>query len=293
MVEQRLPIIGPTSASAPIEPVLRAGFEAAGRSVTLERWEPRPHQLGDALAKLRGRSYLGAVVMAPHKERTAAALSSLSEDAKVSGAVSVISRDRQRLVGHNTDVDGVRAGITAILPAVEGRWPRTAMVLGAGGGARAAVTVLIGAGFQHITVFNRHLHKAEALVADLAKIARHMELRARPWHETLLEAEVGRAGLLVDASGQGVADDGGLLPAEALPERLYLLDLALHRHESALMRSTKARGGTVANGRTSFLAAQAMAFHLWTGDDPPPGVLEEALAAALAEAGIEHGIVGD
>ena len=94
MVEQRLPIIGPTSASAPIEPVLRAGFEAAGRSVTLERWEPRPHQLGDALAKLRGRSYLGAVVMAPHKERTAAALSSLSEDAKVSGAVSVISRDR-------------------------------------------------------------------------------------------------------------------------------------------------------------------------------------------------------
>ncbi len=293
MVEQRLPIIGPASASAPIEPVLESAFETAGRAVVLERWEPRPHQLADTLAKLRGRSYLGAVVLAPYKERAADVLTTLSEDARVSGAVSVIARDGQRLRGHNADVDGIRAGLIAILPTVQGRWPRTALVLGAGGGARAAVTVLIGSGFQHISVFNRHLHKAEALVADLAKVARHMELRARPWHETVLEAELARAGLVVDASGAGEDGAASALRPEALPEHLFVLDLALQRDETLLMREARARGGTVANGQTSFLTAQATAFRLWTGLEAPAEVLREALSAALGSAGVEAGVVGD
>jgi len=261
--------------------------------VVVEHWEPRPHLLGEAIVKLRGREYLGAGVIAPHKERAAGLLGTLSDDARLSGAVNVIVRDGARLRGHNTDMDGIRAGLAAILPRVQGRWPRVAVVLGAGGGARAAVAVLIASGFQRVAVFNRHLHKAEALVAHFARNARHMELRARPWHETILEAEVSRAGLVIDASGLGADEAASSISAEALPDGLFVLDLALHHAATPLMREAKARGGTVANGQGSFIAAQAAALHLWTEAEPPVEVLREALSAALGAGDLESAVAGD
>jgi shikimate dehydrogenase len=293
MPEQRLPIIGTGSQTTPTEAVLRAGLDAAGLDVVVEHWEPRPHLLGEAIVKLRGREYLGAGVIAPHKEKAAGLLGTLSDDARLSGAVNVIVRDGARLRGHNTDMDGIRAGLAAILPRVQGRWPRVAVVLGAGGGARAAVAVLIASGFQRVAVFNRHLHKAEALVAHFARNARHMELRARPWHETILEAEVSRAGLVIDASGLGADEAASSISAEALPDGLFVLDLALHHAATPLMREAKARGGTVANGQASFIAAQAAALHLWTEKEPPVEVLREALSAALGAGDLESAVAGD
>jgi len=293
MPEQRLPIIGTGSQTTPTEAVLRAGLEATGLDVIVEHWQPRPHLLGESITKLRSREYLGALVIAPHKEKASSLVGSLSDDARLSGAVNVIVRDGTRLRGHNTDMDGIRAGLAAIFPRVQGRWPRVAVVLGAGGGARAAVGVLIGSGFQHVAVFNRHLHKAEALVAHFARNARHMELRARPWHETILEAEVSRAGLVIDASGLGADEAASSISAEALPDGLFVLDLALHHAATPLMREARTRGGTVANGQVSFLAAQAAAFRLWTGKEPPAEVLREALSSALGASDLEVAVAGD
>ena len=293
MPEQRLPIIGSSSQTTPIDGVLHAGLEAAGLEVVVEHWEPRPHRLGEAIAKLRGRDYLGALIIAPHKEKATTLVGTLSDDARLSGALNVIVREGTRLRGHNTDMDGIRAGLAAILPRVLGRWPRVAVVLGAGGGARAAVAVLIGSGFQHVAVFNRHLHKAEALVAHFARSARHLELRARPWHETILEAEVSRAGLVIDASGLGADEAASSISPNALPDHLFVLDLALHQSATPLMHEAKTRGGTVANGQASFLAAQAAAFCLWTGKEPPTEVLREALVSALGAADREVAVAGD
>ena len=293
MPERRLPIIGSQTDPSPIESVLRAALDAAGLTVTIEAWEPRPHLLGAALATLRTAGYVGAAVVSPHKERVTMLLPALSDDARVSGAVNVVVRDGPRLRGHNTDVDGIRAGLTALLPRVQGKWPRSAVVLGAGGGARAAVTVLIGSGFQHVAVFNRHLHKAEALVAHFARSARHMELRARPWHETILEAEVGRAGLVIDASGLGADAAASALPPEALPSGLYVLDLALHHASTPLMREAKERGGNVANGQASFLVAQAAAYRLWFGADPSAEVQRDALATLLGAPNGAVAVSGD
>jgi len=293
MPEQRLPIIGTGSQTTPTEAVLRAGLDAAGLDVIVEHWQPRPHLLGETIAKLRARDYLGALIIAPHKEKAASLVGGLSDDARLSGAVNVIVRDGSKLRGHNTDMDGIRAAMAAILPRVQGRWPRVAVVLGAGGGARAAVAVLIGSGFQHVAVFNRHLHKAEALVAHFARTARHLELRARPWHETILEAEVSRAGLVIDASGLGADEAASSISPEALPDGLFVLDLALHQAATPLMREARTRGGTVANGQVSFLAAQAAAFRLWNGKEPPAEVLREALSSTLGSSDLEVAVAGD
>ncbi len=278
---QRLPVIGQTTTHSAFEAVQRAALEAAGVDLQLERWERRPHQLSDAFDELRDGPFAGALVMAPHKERAAALVNALSEDAKATGAVNLALPDGQRLRGHNTDVDGLRAGLTALLPRVQGKWPRAAVVLGAGGGARAAVAVLVGSGFQRISLFNRHLHRAEAVVTHFARMTRHMELRARPWHETIMESELSKAGLLVDASGSGAEDGASPIPAELLPEGLFILDLVLDRATTTLMRDAKARGGTVANGRASFLASSAATFRLLTGGDPSPDVMRAALDAEL------------
>jgi len=290
---QRLPLIGQSFAHSAVEAVLRAAFEAAGLPIEIERWERRPHQLAAAVETLREDAFVGALIAAPHKEHVAGMMNSLSEDAKVSGAANVVVRTGANLRGHNTDLDGVRAGLTAILPKVAGKWPRQAVVLGAGGGARAVVAVLIGSGFQRIAVFNRHLHKAEAVVAHFARSARHLELRALPWHETFLEVELAKAKLLVNASGIGVEEGASPLPAELLGTGMFVLDLVLNHAATPLMREAQARGGTVANGHASFLAGSAETFGLLTGQAAPAEVMRAALAVELGlpEEGIA--VVGD
>ena len=294
MPATRLPIIGYPLTQTPLEGVLRAALAEIGSPIEIERWERRPHQLADALKEIRADdAFAGAIIASPHKEKAPPLSDALSDDARISGAVNVFVRVDGRLRGHNTDMDGIRAGLISILPRVKGKWPRNAVVLGAGGGARAVVAVLIGANFQHVAVLNRHLHKAEALVAHFARNARHMELRARPWHDAIIEAELSRAELLVNASGIGVQEGESPIPADLLPPDRYVLDLVLNRSSTPLMEQAAAEGGTVANGQGAFLRASSEAIGLLTGTTPAPDSLKSALATELGVPEEALAVVGD
>jgi shikimate dehydrogenase len=294
MPSTRLPIIGYPLSQTPLEGVLRAALDELGSGIEIERWERRPHQLADALRELRaGEDFAGAILASPHKEKAPPLADALSDDARISGAVNVFVRADERLKGHNTDADGVRAGLVSILPRVKGKWPRNAVVLGAGGGARAVVAVLIGSGFQHVAVLNRHLHKAEALVAHFSRTARHMELRARPWHDAIIEAELARAELLINASGIG--DDGSEspIPAGLLPPERYVLDLVLSHPTTPLMAEAQEHGGTATNGQGAFLAGCSEAVRLLTGKVPPVETMRTALATELGLPEEAGAVVGD
>jgi shikimate dehydrogenase len=294
MPATRLPIIGYPLNQTPHEGVLRAGLAEAGADVEIERWERRPHQLADALREIRGDDgFAGALIASPHKEKAPALSDALSDDARISGAVNVFVRVDGRLRGHNTDADGIRAGLASILPRVKGKWPRNAVVLGAGGGARAVVAVLIGSNFQHVAVLNRHLHRAEALVAHFSRAARHMELRARPWHDAIIEAELSRAELLVNASGIGVEEGESPIPADLMPDDRFVLDLVLNRSSTPLMEQAKAQGGTVANGQAAFLRASSETIRLLTGTAPAAEILRSALATELGVPEEALAVVGD
>jgi shikimate dehydrogenase len=294
MPANRVPIIGYPLSQTALEGVLRRTLAEVGQPMELERLERRPHQLADALRGVReGEDYAGALIASPHKEKAPPLSDWLSEDARLSGAVNVLVRQDGRLRGYNTDVDGIRAGLVAILPRVKGKWPRNAIVLGAGGGARAVAAVLIGAGFQHVAVLNRHLHKAEALVAHFSRTARHMELRARPWHDAIIEAELARAELLINASGIGGEEGESPIPAELLPPDRFVLDLVLNRTSTPLMEAAQAQGGTVANGQAAFLASTAATVKLLTGSAPPVETVRAALAAELGVPEEALAVVGD
>ena len=155
------------------------------------------------------------------------------------------------------------------------------------------VAVLIGAGFQHVAVLNRHLHRAEALVAHFSRAARHMELRARPWHDAIIEAELARAEVLINASGIGVQEGESPIPDELLPPDRYVLDLVLNRASTPLMEAATARGGTVANGQAAFLASTAATIKLLTGAAPAADTLRAALADELGVPEEGLAVVGD
>ena len=155
-----------------------------------------------SIERLRGDDYLGANVTIPHKERVVPMVDRLTEDAQATGAVNTITREGRRLVGHNTDVPAFKIALDELVG--RQKMPRTAVVLGAGGGARAVVHGLITGGFLRVVVFNRHLHRAEGLVRFFGKSAAHMELKAMPWHESIIEVELSKAKVLVNASSVGL-----------------------------------------------------------------------------------------
>ena len=146
--------------------------------------------------------------------------------------------------------------------------PKNAVIIGAGGGARAAVYTLVTAGFQRVIVFNRHLHRAEGLVKHFARSASHMELRAMTWHESVIEAELAKTKVLINASFVTDADTVSPIPAELLVPDLLVLDLMYVPVETQLLRDAKAAGAAdVMNGDTMLIHQTAAAFNLWTGRD--------------------------
>jgi len=158
--------------------------------------------------------------------------------------------------------------------------PRQAVILGAGGGSRAVVHGLIRAGFLRIVVFNRHLHRAEGLVKHFARSAAHMELRAMPWHESIIESELAKTKVLVNATSIGLASDVSPIPADVFPSNLLVLDLIYSR--TRFLRDAEAAGCTVMDGETMLLHQGAAAFTLWTGQPAPLELMARALAEARA-----------
>jgi shikimate dehydrogenase len=288
---KRVVLIGHPVAHSLSGAMQQAAFDAAGVPATYELWDRSPLELADAIAELRSDDFLGANVTIPHKEKAATLVDRLTEEAHATGAVNTITREGKRLVGHNTDVPGFRVALETLVG--KQRMPRQAVVLGSGGGARAVVHGLVAEGFQRIVVFNRHLHRAEGLVRFFARSAAHMELRAMPWHESIIEAELAKTKVLVNATAVGLHDDESPIPAELIPPDLLVMDLIYNPPRSRLLRDATAAGCQVISGEVMLLHQGAAAFTLWTGQAAPVELMHEKLAAGLAAVGADVGGAAD
>jgi shikimate dehydrogenase len=267
---KRVVLIGHPVAHSLSGAMQQAAFDALGIDATYELWDRAPIALADTIAELRGDDFLGANVTIPHKERVVPLVDKHTEEAGATGAVNTITREGKRLVGHNTDVPGFRVALDSLVG--KQKMPRTAVVLGAGGGARAVVHGLITEGFQRIIVFNRHLHRAEGLVKHFGKSAAHMELRAMPWHESIIEAELAKAKVLVNATSIGLTADVSPIPAATLHGELLVLDLIYST--TRLLRDAAAAGCSTADGELMLLHQGAAAFTLWTGVPAPLDLMQ-------------------
>jgi len=288
---KRVVLIGHPVAHSLSGAMQQAAFDAAGIPATYELWDRSPLELADAIGELRSDDFLGANVTIPHKEKAVTLVDRLTDEAHATGAVNTITREGKRLVGHNTDVPGFRVALETLVG--KQRMPRQAVVLGSGGGARAVVHGLVAEGFQRVVVFNRHLHRAEGLVRHFARSAAHMELRAMPWHESIIEAELAKTKVLVNATAVGLHDDESPIPAELMPPDLLVMDLIYNPPRSRLLRDAAAAGCQVLNGEVMLLHQGAAAFTLWTGQAAPVELMHEKLAAGLAAVGADVGGAAD
>ena len=256
-----------------------AAFEALGVDATYEPIDTPTVDLVDAIAALRGDEYLGANIGVPHKDRVGAMLDRLSDEAQATGAVDTITCDGDKLVGHNTDVVAFKPALEALVG--NQKMPRSAVVVGAGGGARAVVYSLISMGFQNVSLFNRHLHRGEKLAKHFARSASHMELKARPWHESVIEAELAKTDILINTSSVGREPDETPIPGEILPPDILVLDLHYAPEETRLLREAAAAGATrVMNGDVMLIGQTAAAFELWTGEKAPLDTIKKQLKAS-------------
>jgi len=242
----------------------QACFDELGIDAQYEPLDTLLMELPDTIGRLRDEDYLGANITVPYKDRVLPLVDRLTEEAQHTGAVDTITREGARLVGHNTDVIGFRVALDALIG--KQKMPKAAVVFGAGGGARAVVYALITGGFQRVVVFNRHLHRAEGLVRHFGRTAAHMELRALPWHESVIEAELAKTKVLINASAWPDSAEVSPIAAELLPPDLLVLDLSYAPAETRLVRDARAAGAVGAlNGDLMLLHQTAAACQLWTG----------------------------
>jgi len=279
----RVVLIGHPVAHSFSAAMQQAAFDALEIDARYELWDRRQIDLAEAIAELRGDDFLGANVTIPHKEHVVPMMDRLTDDAAVTGAVNVISREGQKLIGHNTDVTGFKAALDKVVG--KQKMPRHAVVLGAGGAGRAVVSALISEGFQRIVIFNRHLHRAEGIVRHFSKSASHMDLRAMPWHESVLEAELSKTKVLVNATSIGMVPGETPIPAELLPPDLFVIDLIYNPPVTQLLKDAASARCTTLGGELMLLQQGARAFELWTGKPAPV----EAMQAELDRTR-EHGL---
>jgi shikimate dehydrogenase len=279
---KRVVLLGHPVSHALSEALQRAAFTAAGIDATYEPIDTPTLALPDAIESLRGGDLLGASIGVPHKERVVPMLDRLTDEAQRTGTVDTVTKDGTQLVGHNTEVLGFRPALEALVG--NQKMPKAAVVLGAGGGARTVVHTLIAAGFLSIVVFNRHLHRAERLAKHFARSSSHMDLRAKPWHESVIEAELAKTDILINASAVGRDPAESPLPAELLPPEILLLDLHCVPEETKLMKDAVAAGATrVMNGDIMLVGQSAAAFELWTGEKAPVDVIRQQLETSRNE----------
>lgn len=260
----------------------QAAFDSIGLPVKYEAMDVAPADLARVVAELRADPLvMGANVTVPHKEKIAPLLDSLTDDAVQIGAVNTITRAGSRLVGRNTDAAGFRGALDGLLDGR--RTPRHALVLGAGGAAKAAISALVTAGVAQISIANRHLARAERLVAEVRKASPHLTVRAAPWYEGLLIEEAQIAGLVVHATTLGLSDGALPLPAAAFRAGQFVIDVVYAPGETALVRTARAAGAEAIDGREMLLLQGAAAFELWTGRPAPIAVMREAFDTAAKQ----------
>ncbi len=244
-----------------------------------EAWPVRPEDLPDAICRLRDEGCQGTNLTVPHKETAMALVDVVDETARRIGAVNtLVLRDDGTLAATNTDAFGLVENIRATAPsAASGNFGgRAAVILGAGGAARAAVVGLADLGVREIRIVNRTLERAQVLTG----LGGDSDTRAVDWDERA--AALSGAGLLVNTTTLGMDGQPPLeISLSELPGDAVVNDIVYAPLETPLLAAARARGNPVVDGLGMLLHQARAGFREWFGVDPQ--VDDELRAAVLAE----------
>jgi shikimate dehydrogenase len=240
-----------------------AAYAALGMDWAYVAMPVEPARLEQALRGAAALGFAGLNVTLPHKQATAAICDELSSEAsRADSANTVLMLDGGLLRGETTDGQGM-------LDAIGDLPGPGALVLGAGGAARAAVSALVGAGVA-VTVSARRREAAEQLAGELGAAATEWPARDAPE-------------LIVNATPLGQAGDAALLPLDAeLLDSRVVCDLAYRGDgaDTGLIAAARERGARAVDGLEVLVGQGALAFRLFTGVEPPVEMMRAAVRNA-------------
>ncbi|MFH0899254.1 MAG: shikimate dehydrogenase [Pseudomonadota bacterium] len=257
-----------------------AAYAAAGLNAVYLALPVKPPHLAQAVAGIRALGFLGASITVPFKVSILNLCDELDPVARQTGAVNtVVPTAAGALRGHNTDVAGFRDALVEAAPDVVDSG-RRAVVLGAGGAARAVAYALGKLGIPRPTIVARILDRARSLVDTLGMG------EARPWTAAELAAAVAGAGLIVDATSASLDEETERLvpasvPLEIAAQDALVCSLVYHR-EPALLVAARRLGMRTLDGSAMLLHQAFEAFELMTGTAAPREAMRSVLSPSLA-----------
>jgi shikimate dehydrogenase len=255
-----------------------AAFRELGLDWRYEAIDVPPERFTEVLASLPEQNFAGANVTIPHKLRALDAADAATEVARAVGAANTLSFDAGRVRADNTDVEGFLDALRERVP--DAPAGMRALVLGAGGAARAVVHALLSAGAARVDVWNRHPERAKALVAELAGTAKAAL-------QSATDPSLGATDLLVNATSLGMRDPHAAphageadeffkavpVSADELDDRLTVVDLVYRHDRTSLLRAASAHGSRCVDGFDVLVHQGAASFRIWTGMQAPLGAM--------------------
>jgi shikimate dehydrogenase len=233
-------------------------------------------RIREAVAGLRALGLRGANVTVPHKQNVMPHLDRLSPAAQAMGAVNTIRVEPDgALLGDNTDAPGFVADLRehGVDPA-----GKAALVLGAGGSARAVVYGLAHAGATRIAIANRTVERAQTLAAAMQPLFPACPITAHDL-PAAVAALAGQSRLIVNTTSLGMTPNVDTSPWDQdvsfIPGQV-VYDLVYNPPQTRLLQKAAADGAQAIGGLGMLIWQGAIAFELWTGQTPPVEVMRQA-----------------
>ena len=233
--------------------------------------------LGDAVRGATAMGWIGFNCSLPHKVAVIELLDELADSARLIGAVNCAIRSNDRWIGANTDGQGFLTSLRSVAEPAGQR----ALILGAGGAARAIAVELALAGASEIWVANRDVSKASD-IANLVSSATSSACSAIEWQADLSVPE--SATLVVNATSLGLPGSGEVrLNFDAIPAGLVVCDVIPNPPDTPFLQRARQAGATTVDGRGMLLNQAAINIKFWTDVDPDREVMGRALDQAIAD----------
>jgi len=237
-----------------------------------------PENLAQAVAGLKAMEFTGVNVTIPHKVEIMSYLDEIDLSAQLVGAVNTVAIKDGKSIGYNTDAQGF---VQSILSNGIKITEQTAVILGAGGAARAVACGLLQHGIKKIIIGARNLKKAQQFVKLFST---NVDIQAYDWEDSGFQNLLQECDILINCTpaGMSVHDTEVLpIPWETLNPEAAVCDLIYNPSKTQLLLSAEEHGHIAINGLGMLIEQGALAFELWTGEQGPRQIMSEALTEYL------------